>query len=44
MILKNPDVKILFDDVCRNEQICIVLNGFSGPFELIPLTRVCKYN
>ena len=39
MILKNVDVNILFDDVCRNEQICIVLDGFSGP-----LTRVCKYN
>ena len=28
MILKNPDVNMLFDDVCRNEQICIVLDGF----------------
>ena len=44
MILKNPDVDILFDDVCRNEQICIVLDGFFGPFELILLTEVCKYN
>ena len=44
MILKNPDVDILFNDVCRNEQICIVLDGFSGPFELILLTEVYKYN
>ena len=27
MILKNPDVNILFDDVCIIEQICIVLDG-----------------
>ena len=44
MILKNHDVNILFDDVCRNEQICIDLDGFSGPFESILLTGVCKYN
>ena len=28
MVLQNPYVNILFDDACRNEQICIVLDGF----------------
>ena len=27
MILKNPNVNILFDNVCITEQICIVLDG-----------------